>query len=59
MIAVAWLRSRLERLGGTVTSQVWRVGYASRFLFYLVMHSGTALKRFRLTTAEIYFAGVL
>jgi phospholipid/cholesterol/gamma-HCH transport system permease protein len=56
---LAGLRSRLERLGGTVTSQVWRLGYASRVLFYLVMHSGTALKRFRLTTAEIYFAGVL
>ena len=56
---VASLRSRLERLGSTVTSQVWRLGYASRFLAYLVMHSGTALKRFRLTIAEIYFAGVL
>ena len=59
MIEVAPLRSRLERLGSTVTSQVWRLGYASRFLAYLVMHSGTALRRFRLTVAEIYFAGVL
>jgi len=56
---VAPLRNRLERLGSTVTSQVWRLGYASRFLAYLVMHSGTALRRFRLTVAEIYFAGVL
>ncbi len=55
----AGLRSRLERLGSTVTSQVWRVGYASRFLAYLVLHSGTALRRFRLTVAEVYFAGVL
>ena len=55
----AGFRSRLERLGGTVTSQVWRLGYASRFLAYLVLHSGTALKRFRLTIAEVYFAGVL
>ena len=52
-------RGRLERLGGNVTALVWRLGYASRFLAYLVMHSGTALKRFRLTMAEIYFAGVL
>ena len=59
MIGIAPLRSRLERLGSTVTSQVWRLGYASRFLVYLVMHSGTALRRFRLTIAEIYFAGVL
>jgi len=56
---VAALRSRLERLGATVTSQVWRLGYASRFLGHLVLHSGTALRRFRLTMAEVYFAGVL
>jgi len=52
-------RGRLERLGSAVTSIVWRLGFASRFLFYTVLHSGTALRRFRLTVAEIYFAGVL
>src|SRR4029434_2794090 len=52
-------RGRLERLGNAVTSQVWRLGFPSRFLFYTVAHSGTALRRFRLTVAEIYFAGVL
>ena len=52
-------RGRLERLGNAVTSYVWRLGFASRFLFYTVVHSGTALRRFRLTVAEIYFAGVL
>jgi len=56
---VAAIRSRLERLGSTMTSLVWRLGYASRFLFYLVMHSGTALRRFRLTIGQVYFAGVL
>src|SRR6266480_493935 len=59
MQIVAALRQRLERLGANVTSHVWRLGFASRFLGYLVMHSGTALRRFRLTIAEIYFAGVL
>src|SRR4249920_3155028 len=59
MRVVADLRARLERLGSGVTSHVWRLGFASRFLAYLVVHSGTALKRFRLTMAEIYFAGVL
>jgi phospholipid/cholesterol/gamma-HCH transport system permease protein len=53
------LRGRLERLGGRVTSLVWRLGFASRFLAYTVMHSGTAMRRFRLTMKEIYFAGVL
>jgi len=42
-----------------VTAGVWRLGYASRFFAYLLMHSGTALGRFRLTMREIYFAGVL
>src|SRR5213075_1852607 len=56
---VADLRARLERLGSGVTFHVLRLGFASRFLAYLVVHSGTALRRFRLTTAEIYFAGVL
>ena len=55
----AGARARLEALGATVTSVIWRLGFASRFLAYLVMHSGTALRRFRLTVAEIYFAGVL
>jgi phospholipid/cholesterol/gamma-HCH transport system permease protein len=56
-LAVA--RAQLERLGRTVTSVVWRLGYAARFLAYVLMHSGTALRRFRLTIAQIYFAGVL
>src|SRR4051812_759326 len=55
----ARLRERLEGLGNAFTSNVWRLGYASRFLGYLILHSGTALRRFRLTVAEIYFAGVL
>ena len=59
MSRLASLRGRVERLGSSVSSQVWRLGFASRFLFYMVVHSGTALRRFRLTMAEIYFAGVL
>jgi len=53
------LRARIERLGSAMTSHVWRLGYAARFLAYLVVHSGTALRRFQLTMKEIYFAGVL
>jgi phospholipid/cholesterol/gamma-HCH transport system permease protein len=56
---LADLRARLERVGATVTSAVLRLGFAARFLSYLVLHSGTALRRFQLTIAEIYFAGVL
>jgi phospholipid/cholesterol/gamma-HCH transport system permease protein len=53
------VRATLTRLGALVTSGVWRLGYASRFFAYLLVHSGTALRRFRLTVREIYFAGVL
>src|ERR1043165_9441309 len=56
---VADVRARLERLGSGVSFHVLRLGFASRFLAYLVLHSGTALGRFRLTMAQIYFAGVL
>ena len=53
------LRVRLERLGSTFTSQLLRLGQASRFFAYMLMHSGTALRRYRLTIAQVYFAGVL
>jgi len=53
------LRSFFARLGATVPARAWRLGFASRFLVYLVLHSGTALQRFGLTIREIYFAGVL
>ena len=53
------MRAAFTRLGAVVTAGVWRLGYASRFFGYLLVHSGTALRRFRLTVREIYFAGVL
>ena len=48
----------LERLGHVATEKVWRLGYAARFFVYILLHSGTALRRFRLTVREMYFAGV-
>jgi phospholipid/cholesterol/gamma-HCH transport system permease protein len=53
------VREAFERLGRGMTGRVLRLGFASRFLAYLLLHSGTALRRFRLTVREIYFAGVL
>jgi phospholipid/cholesterol/gamma-HCH transport system permease protein len=53
------VRGAFERLGRTVTDRVWRLGYAARFFAYMLMHSGTAFRRFHLTLKEIYFAGVL
>jgi phospholipid/cholesterol/gamma-HCH transport system permease protein len=53
------MRDALTHLGAAFTAGVWRLGYASRFCGYLLWHSGTAFRRFRLTLREIYFAGVL
>jgi phospholipid/cholesterol/gamma-HCH transport system permease protein len=53
------LTGALERLGHTASSKIWRLGYAARFFLYILLHSGTALRRFGLTIREIYFAGVL
>jgi len=49
----------LERLGQGAGAKIWRLGFAARFFFYMLLHSGTALRRFGLTIREIYFAGVL
>ena len=53
------MRAALTHLGAAFTAGIWRLGYASRFFGYLLWHSGTAFRRFRLTLREIYFAGVL
>ena len=45
--------------GHRVVNGVWRLGFASRFFFALLMHSGMSFRRFRLTVKEIYFSGVL
>jgi phospholipid/cholesterol/gamma-HCH transport system permease protein len=56
---MAALRAALTHLGAAVSTGVWRLGYGARFFAYLLLHSGTAFRRFRLTLREIYFAGVL
>ena len=53
------LRVPIQRLGRSVTESVARLGFAARFFAYMLLHSGTALRRFHLTIREIYFAGVL
>ena len=49
----------LTRLGHGLTSRLWRLGFATRFLVALLTHSGMALRRLHLTLREIYFTGVL
>ena len=55
---LAGLRQGLESLGNAATAKVWRLGFAARFFVAILLHSGTAFRRFRLTIREIYFAGV-
>ena len=49
----------LQNLGERVTSRIWRLGFAARFLLMTIVYSGTALRRLHLTIREIYFTGVL
>jgi phospholipid/cholesterol/gamma-HCH transport system permease protein len=38
---------------------IGRIGFAARFCVAILMHSGTAFRRFGLTIREMYFSGVL
>ncbi|MBL8484329.1 MAG: lipid asymmetry maintenance ABC transporter permease subunit MlaE [Rhodocyclaceae bacterium] len=49
----------LRLVGRNVIDRIWRLGFASRFLTAVLLHSGTAFRRYNLTIREIYFAGVL
>jgi len=49
----------LRALGGRATGLVWRLGFACRFFWLILVHSGTSFRRFHLIIREIYFAGVL
>jgi phospholipid/cholesterol/gamma-HCH transport system permease protein len=48
-----------RRLGASVVTRIWRLGCASRFFGAILLHSGTALRRYPLTLREIWFSGVL
>ncbi len=49
----------LARLGSRITGAIWRLGFASRFFWLILKHSGTSFRRFHLTIREIYYAGVM
>ncbi len=49
----------LRKLGHAVVERIWRLGFATRFLIAILLHSGTAFRRLSLTLREIYFSGVL
>ena len=53
------LKRTVENLGSGTIASVWRIGFAARFFFVMLLHSGTAFRRFGLTIREMYFSGVL
>jgi phospholipid/cholesterol/gamma-HCH transport system permease protein len=53
------LKKVIENLGNRTIQSVWRIGFACRFFLSMLLHSGTAFRRFGLTIREMYFTGVL
>ena len=53
------LLSPFRKLGHATVERIWRLGFAARFLFAILMHSGSSFRRLHLTLREIYFSGVL
>lgn len=49
----------LRGLGAWTIDTLWKLGYASRFLLTIVMHSGQLFLRPQLLIREIFFTGVL
>jgi phospholipid/cholesterol/gamma-HCH transport system permease protein len=49
----------LRKLGHSVTERIWRLGFAARFFFAILLYSGATFRRFSLLMREIYFTGVL
>ncbi|MBK7414171.1 MAG: lipid asymmetry maintenance ABC transporter permease subunit MlaE [Dechloromonas sp.] len=48
-----------QRIGHATVERVWRLGFAARFFFAILMYSGTSFRRMHLTLREIFFSGVL
>lgn len=53
------LLSPLRRLGHAAVDRVWRLGFAARFFWAVLLNSGASFQRLHLTLREIFFSGVL
>jgi phospholipid/cholesterol/gamma-HCH transport system permease protein len=53
------LKPAIENLGNRTIQIIWRIGFAVRFFVAILLHSGTAFRRFGLTIREMYFSGSL
>ncbi|MHB1052769.1 MAG: lipid asymmetry maintenance ABC transporter permease subunit MlaE [Thiobacillus sp.] len=52
------LKQAIARVGNRTLQGVGRIGFAVRFFVAIMLHSGTAFRRFGLTIREMYFSGV-
>ena len=48
-----------QRIGHLTVERIWRLGFATRFFFAILMYSGSSFRRLHLTLREIFFSGVL
>ncbi|MDY0056184.1 MAG: lipid asymmetry maintenance ABC transporter permease subunit MlaE [Methyloversatilis sp.] len=46
-------------MGARTLDGIWRLGFATRFFFAILLRSGTAFARFQLTIREVFSTGVL
>lgn len=56
---MTYLLDLVRQLGHSTVDKIWRLGFATRFLFALLRFSGSTFARPRLLMREIYFSGVL
>jgi phospholipid/cholesterol/gamma-HCH transport system permease protein len=49
----------IRKLGHATVERVWRLGFAARFFWMVLVYSGSSFRRLPLTLREIYFSGVL
>ncbi len=53
------VKKSIGALGRRTINTVWRLGIAARFFGLTLLYSATAFRRFRLTSREMFYTGVL
>ncbi len=53
------VKKSIGALGRRTVNTVWRLGIAARFFGLTLLYSATAFRRFRLTSREMFYTGVL
>ncbi|HEY5995054.1 MAG TPA: lipid asymmetry maintenance ABC transporter permease subunit MlaE [Gallionellaceae bacterium] len=53
------IKKGISGLGRRTINAVWRLGVAARFFALTLLYSATAFRRFRLTSREMFYTGVM